>query len=75
MQLQVYALEIEPYMRDFTTPFLERAGIKDKVHIEVGPANEGMKRLADQGVRWDLAFIDADKTGYLGYYNQVGLSL
>jgi hypothetical protein len=42
-----------------------------QVHIEVGPANEGMKRLADQGVRWDLAFIDADKTGYLGYYNQV----
>ena len=42
-----------------------------QIHVEVGPASEGMAHLAQQGVRWDLAFIDADKTGYLGYYNQV----
>ena len=41
------------------------------MHIEVGPAIEGIAKLAAEGVRWDLAFIDADKTGYLGYYKQV----
>lgn len=42
-----------------------------QVHVELGPASEGIAHLAQQGVRWDLAFIDADKTGYLGYYKQV----
>ena len=39
--------------------------------VVVGPANEGIEQLAKQGVRFDLAFLDADKGGYLGYYNQV----
>jgi predicted O-methyltransferase YrrM len=38
----------------------------------VGPANQGIEQLAKQGARFDLAFLDADKGGYLGYYNQVG---
>lgn len=42
-----------------------------QVQIEVGPASESIAKLAAQGVRFDLAFIDADKTGYLGYYKQV----
>lgn len=42
-----------------------------QVHVELGPASEGISHLAQQGIRWDLAFIDADKTGYLGYYKQV----
>ena len=50
--------------RALRTPILQ-------VHVELGPASEGIAHLAQQGVRWDLAFIDADKTGYLGYYKQV----
>jgi predicted O-methyltransferase YrrM len=42
-----------------------------QVSVVVGPANEGIQQLAKQGVRFDLAFLDADKGGYLGYYNQV----
>ncbi len=37
----------------------------------VGPASKGIAQLAAQGKRFDLAFLDADKTGYLSYYNQV----
>lgn len=37
----------------------------------VGSADEGIRQLAARGVRFDLAFLDADKGGYLGYYNQV----
>ena len=39
----------------------------------VGPASESLERLAARGVRFDLAFLDADKGGYLGYYRQVWL--
>lgn len=42
-----------------------------QVDVVVGPASEGIAKLAAQGTRFDLAFLDADKTGYLGYYNQV----
>lgn len=28
---QVYALDIEDYMKEFTTPYLRRAGVLDKV--------------------------------------------
>ncbi len=35
------------------------------------PASEGIAALAARGVRFDLAFLDADKSGYLGYYKQV----
>ena len=37
----------------------------------MGPASESIAQLAARGVRFDLAFLDADKTGYLGYYEQV----
>ena len=42
-----------------------------QVEVLVGPANEGIAELAARGVRFDLAFLDADKTGYLGYYRQL----
>lgn len=29
--VQVYALEIEPYLKEFVTPYMEKAGVKDKV--------------------------------------------
>ena len=34
---KVYALEIESYMRDFTTPYMEKAGIKHKVFLSMPP--------------------------------------
>lgn len=42
-----------------------------QVSVVVGSADKGIEQLAKRGVRFDLAFLDADKGGYLGYYNQV----
>ncbi|CAL8463601.1 g3135 [Coccomyxa elongata] len=67
---KVYALEIESYMQEFAQPYFQQAGVADMVEVLVGPASEGIAKLAAQGTRFDLAFLDADKTGYLGYYNQ-----
>ena len=42
------------------------AGVDDRIEVVVGPAAERLRELpADEPV--DLAFIDADKTGYAGY--------
>jgi caffeoyl-CoA O-methyltransferase len=51
-------------------PFWEEAGVAERIDLRIGPASETLSRLpADTSV--DLAFIDADKTGYLGYVEQL----
>jgi caffeoyl-CoA O-methyltransferase len=43
-----------------------RAGLDDRIELRLGPAGETLASLpADQ--RFDFAFVDADKDGYLGY--------
>ncbi len=45
----------------------ERAGVADRIDLRIGPASETLAALPeDQQV--DFAFIDADKPGYVGYY-------
>jgi caffeoyl-CoA O-methyltransferase len=46
------------------------AGVEDVVEPRVGPAADRLRDLLGEGVagRFDLAFIDADKTGYELYY-------
>jgi caffeoyl-CoA O-methyltransferase len=43
---------------------IQRAGVDDRVTIAVGPAAERLPQLQEI----DFAYIDADKTGYPGYY-------
>ena len=42
------------------------AGVADRVELRIGPAVESLGQLEDDS--FDLAFIDADKTGYDAYY-------
>lgn len=42
------------------------AGVADRVDLRIGPAVESLAQLDDDS--FDLAFIDADKTGYDAYY-------
>ena len=43
------------------------AGVADRVELRIGPAIESLGQLEDDS--FDLAFIDADKTGYDAYYS------
>jgi caffeoyl-CoA O-methyltransferase len=48
----------------------ERAGVADRIDLRIAPAIETLRSLpADPPI--DLAFIDADKTNYLAYYEEV----
>ena len=50
--------------------FWQKAGLADRIELRLGPAL-GTLRALPAG-RWiDLAFIDADKQGYLGYWEEL----
>ncbi len=61
--------ELEPERAEVAQRNFERAGVAERIEVRVGPAAETLEALeAEAGEPFDLAFIDADKTGYDGYY-------
>ena len=50
--------------------YWERAGVSDRITLEIGPAAETLAALSATE-QFDLAFIDADKPGYIEYYEQI----
>jgi predicted O-methyltransferase YrrM len=48
---------------------LDKAGLADKVEFRIGPALESLRSM-DDSEQFDFAFIDADKTEYLDYYEE-----
>lgn len=46
------------------------AGVDDRIELRIGPATETLAALPAEPVV-DLAFVDADKTGYLDYYESL----
>lgn len=47
-----------------------RAGLADRIHLHLAQASESLDGLIRDGWSgdYDMAFIDADKTGYVDYY-------
>jgi predicted O-methyltransferase YrrM len=48
--------------------YAEEAGVADRIEYRVGPALESLAALEGP---FDLAFIDADKAGYVDYYEAI----
>ncbi|HZQ79141.1 MAG TPA: class I SAM-dependent methyltransferase [Acidimicrobiia bacterium] len=48
----------------------EKAGLADRIELRLGPALETLRSLP-AGETFDLAFVDADKTGYPDYYEEL----
>ena len=51
-------------------PFWEKAGVRDKIDLRIAPALETLRALDGDGT-YDLAFIDADKTSYKDYLEEL----
>ena len=48
----------------------EQAGVAERIELRIGPAADTLRALpADPPI--DLAFIDADKPGYINYYDEI----
>lgn len=59
--------------RDWTSiaeRFWEDAGLADRIEVRIGPAAEGLAALPEEPAI-GLAFIDADKVGYIDYHEQI----
>ncbi|HEY6279193.1 MAG TPA: O-methyltransferase [Streptosporangiaceae bacterium] len=50
--------------------YWQKAGLAGRIELRLGPAL-GTLRALPAGPAFDLAFIDADKTGYLSYWQEV----
>ena len=48
----------------------QEAGLADRIELRLGPGLETLRSLPP-GEQFDFAFIDADKTGYVQYYEEV----
>jgi caffeoyl-CoA O-methyltransferase len=50
--------------------YWERAGVTDRIELRIAPALETLRALPS-GRELDFAFIDADKTGYAAYFEEI----
>jgi caffeoyl-CoA O-methyltransferase len=50
-------------------PHWDAAGVGDRIEVRTGPAAETLPSLGDEPI--DLVFLDADKPGYVGYYEEL----
>jgi caffeoyl-CoA O-methyltransferase len=50
--------------------YWEKAGLADRIELRLGPAL-GTLRALPSDAKFDLAFIDADKEGYVGYWEEL----
>jgi caffeoyl-CoA O-methyltransferase len=62
------ACEIDPERAAFAQRYFDRSPHGSKITLHLGPAIETIDRL--EGA-FDLVFIDADKEGYVDYYDAV----
>ena len=50
--------------------YWQKAGLADRIELRLGPALDTLRALP-AGAPFDLVFIDADKTGYAGYWEEL----
>ena len=66
---RLISLELDPAHAAVARANLAHAGLADRATVRVGPAQESLRAIAAEGLGpFDLIFIDADKTGYPGYW-------
>jgi caffeoyl-CoA O-methyltransferase len=63
-------LELDEAYAETARRNLEDAGVADRVEIIVGPALESLRALPGEP-GFDFVFLDADKTGYPDYYDEI----
>ena len=66
---QLVACEVDDYAAQFAKRCFEASPHGAKVQVKVAPAIKTLRGLVEARESFDLAFIDADKGGYIDYVN------
>ena len=61
--------ELDQGYADRALEHVGKAGLSERVEIRVGPALETLRAM-EPAEQFDFAFIDADKTGYIDYFEE-----
>ncbi len=68
---KVVALDVSKEFTDLARSYWKEAGVDSKIDLILAPANDTLDKMIADGVEaFDFVFIDADKTGYDGYYER-----
>ena len=65
------ACEIDAYAAQFASAMFAKSVHGHKITVEHGPAINTLKKLSGRGDSFDLIFIDADKGGYVDYFQAI----
>jgi predicted O-methyltransferase YrrM len=70
---RIIACDVSEQWTSVARRYWTEAGVADRIDLRLAPALETLDALLAAGGAgtFDLAFIDADKTNYLGYYERV----
>jgi caffeoyl-CoA O-methyltransferase len=61
-------LDIDEESTQVATRFWKASGVADRIELRLGPAADSLKALPEEPT-FGLAFIDADKEGYIDYWD------
>jgi caffeoyl-CoA O-methyltransferase len=69
---RIVALDISKTFTDTARGYWDEAGMSRKIDLRIGPALDSLDAMIAKGEGpFDMAFIDADKPNYDGYYERV----
>ena len=69
---RIVALDVSEEWTSIARRYWKQAGVAHKIELRLAPALASLDQLLAKGEagRFDMAFIDADKGNYLGYYER-----
>jgi predicted O-methyltransferase YrrM len=65
---QLTTLDIDVHATEQAKLHWHRAGLTEKINLILGPANQSLQQLVNEEQKFDLIFIDADKSNYISYF-------
>jgi len=66
---QVITCDVDPVATSIARRFWDASPWGPKISLKLGDARETLARLVRDGEQFDLVFIDADKPGYITYFD------